>query len=871
MTPRQILTMSTNEQTPLSQPTSVVRNTLRKEQAWQDLGRPISDEALREYCDKNYHQILPIIAKKVHQEKVQQEKLKAVKAHRNFEETSRHFESGTSSKRRSLEERLGSRHARSMSGNPEPRRGRSKSPREREIQGIGHTTVAAETLKAATRVLAPEKQNLLLRNIITKERPREEQKHYRKVKVAQEDTRSRNQRSKSRALRTTCPNHGEYPEDHLKIFQAAAKTEHWAMPTWCHMFNSTLTGNARKKYIKDPVEIHNIKQRYGESTKEFVRRYKLDYRDMKGAPECMKISGFMYGFTNPKLIKRLHDKIPKSLDEMMRVTTAFLRGEVAALNCERKKSFPSWKQQEAGLKQNFKKGGFRNQQRPKLKQDMFTLLTKTPKEILALDKGKFKPPPPMTTPIEKRNANKFCEFHGEVGHTTDVCMHLKRQIEEMLKAGKLLHLIKELKQSNGKDQAMAAKKEETSGKDKSLAILMVQPWQRVARKKITQTFSPESVISFPLLGEEDGTEGPMIIKAEMRGHCVHYMYVDGGSSLEILYEHCFKRFCPEVRNQMIPATTPLVGFSGEIIWSLGKISLLVKIGDEEHSTSALMNFMVVRSPSPYNGIIGRPGVRRIRAVPSTAHGMLKFPVAGRTVTLRSSRIIPLECIMVSGPGVPQRVINQVTEEKIQVAIHPEYPEQTIAIGSTLTEEGRKELCDLLRRNLDIFVWKPPDMTGVPWHIAEHMLNIREGYLPVGQKKKGQAPERNKVIYEEVEKLVDADIMKKVHYHSCLSNPVMVKKHYGSWRMCVDFKDLNKAYPKDGYPLPEIDWKVESLGGYPFKCFLDACKGYHQIKMAEEDKEKTAFITSQGIFCYSKMSFRLKNVKATYQRLVDKAF
>ncbi|GKB72557.1 reverse transcriptase domain-containing protein [Tanacetum coccineum] len=155
--------------------------------------------------------------------------------------------------------------------------------------------------------------------------------------------------------------------------------------------------------------------------------------------------------------------------------------------------------------------------------------------------------------------------------------------------------------------------------------------------------------------------------------------------------------------------------------------------------------------------------------------MLKFPVAGGTVTLRSSMIIPLECTMVSGPGVPQPLINQVAEEKIQVAIHPEYPEQTVAIGSTLTEKGRRELCSLLKRNLDIFAWKPADMTGVPRHIAEHMLNISEGCLPVRQKKRGQAPERNKAINKEVEKLVDADIMKEVHYHSWLSNPVMVKK------------------------------------------------------------------------------------------------
>ncbi|GJV29794.1 reverse transcriptase domain-containing protein, partial [Tanacetum coccineum] len=77
--------------------------------------------------------------------------------------------------------------------------------------------------------------------------------------------------------------------------------------------------------------------------------------------------------------------------------------------------------------------------------------------------------------------------------------------------------------------------------------------------------------------------------------------------------------------------------------------------------------------------------------------------------------------------------------------------------------------------------------------------------------------------------------------------------------------------EDGVSLPEIDWKVESMCGFPFKCFLDAYKGYHQIQMAEEDEEKTTFITNQGIFCYTKMPFGLRNAEATYQRLVDKAF
>ncbi|GJX12762.1 reverse transcriptase domain-containing protein [Tanacetum coccineum] len=185
--------------------------------------------------------------------------------------------------------------------------------------------------------------------------------------------------------------------------------------------------------------------------------------------------------------------------------------------------------------------------------------------------------------------------------------------------------------------------------------------------------------------------------------------------------------------------------------------------------------MVIQSPSQHNAIIGRPGIRKIRAVPSTAHGMLKFPVEGGTVTLQSSRVIPMECAMIFGSSI-----------------------------QSPTKKGRERLCFLwLKQNLDIFAWKPADMTGVPRNIAEHRLNIREGYSPVRQKKKrGQHPERNKSLSRKREEKIVVLNNEIVNYHSWLSNPVMVKKHDGTWRMCVDFKDLNNACPKDCYPLPE---------------------------------------------------------------------
>ena len=114
-------------------------------------------------------------------------------------------------------------------------------------------------------------------------------------------------------------------------------------------------------------------------------------------------------------------------------------------------------------------------------------------------------------------------------------------------------------------------------------------------------------------------------------------------------------------------------------------------------------------------------------------------------------------------------------------------------------------------------------------------------------------------------------IQEVYYPNWLANVVLVKKANGKWRMCVDFMDLNKACPKDSFPLPMIDQLVDSMAGHKLLMFMDVFSGYNQIKMAEEDQEKTAFITSQGLYCYKVMPFELKNARATYQRLVNKMF
>ena len=163
------------------------------------------------------------------------------------------------------------------------------------------------------------------------------------------------------------------------------------------------------------------------------------------------------------------------------------------------------------------------------------------------------------------------------------------------------------------------------------------------------------------------------------------------------------------------------------------------------------------------------------------------------------------------------------------------------------------------------------MPGIDRKIIQHHLIVNPDCKPVQQKRRIFAPEDNKVVTEEVEKLLEADFIREVFYPEWLANVVMVKKSNGKWRMCVDFTDLSKAYPKDSFPLPRIDQLVDSTTRHKLLSFMDAFSGYNQILLDEDDQEKTSFVTSQGLYYYKVMSFGLKNARASYQRLVNRMF
>ena len=173
--------------------------------------------------------------------------------------------------------------------------------------------------------------------------------------------------------------------------------------------------------------------------------------------------------------------------------------------------------------------------------------------------------------------------------------------------------------------------------------------------------------------------------------------------------------------------------------------------------------------------------------------------------------------------------------------------------------------------MEVFAWKQEDMGGIDPAVITHRLNISPSFKPVKQKRRSFALERQKAINEEVNKILQANAIREVEYPEWLANVVLVKKANDKWRLCIDFTDINRACPKGSFSLPRIDLIVDATAGHELLSFMDAFSSYNQISMDPNDQEKTSFVIGQATYCYRVMPFGLKNVGATYQRLVKRMF
>ena len=209
-------------------------------------------------------------------------------------------------------------------------------------------------------------------------------------------------------------------------------------------------------------------------------------------------------------------------------------------------------------------------------------------------------------------------------------------------------------------------------------------------------------------------------------------------------------------------------------------------------------------------IIGRPTLNRWKAATSTYCLKVKFPTEQGVREIKGDQVLARECyqaILASKENhtwtieeeTPEIIENLETIELVEGS-----PEKMTQIGTNLSLETRERIVNFLKDNLDVFAWSHEDMPGIPATIIQHRLNVDLEKKPVQQRRRVFAPERNRAVTDEVNKLLAANFIREVHYPEWLANVVMVKKANGKWRMCVDFTELNQACPKDSFPLPRID-------------------------------------------------------------------
>ena len=207
---------------------------------------------------------------------------------------------------------------------------------------------------------------------------------------------------------------------------------------------------------------------------------------------------------------------------------------------------------------------------------------------------------------------------------------------------------------------------------------------------------------------------------------------------------------------------------------------------------------------------------------------------------------------------------------IDISVKPGIVEN-IQLGKSCSLAEIEAYTALFKEFRDVFAWSYEEMPGIDPSIVVHEIKTYDDAKPVRQRLRPLHPKKTAAIKAEVEKLLRAGFVYPVPLTEWVSNIVPVNKKQGTIRICVDYRDLNRACPKDNFPTPFIDQIIDNCAGSAIFSFMDGFSGYNQIEILPEDQHKTAFICPWGTFAYRKLPFGLKNAGATFQRAMSYAF
>uniref|UniRef100_A0A2N9INS0 RNA-directed DNA polymerase n=1 Tax=Fagus sylvatica TaxID=28930 RepID=A0A2N9INS0_FAGSY len=385
---------------------------------------------------------------------------------------------------------------------------------------------------------------------------------------------------------------------------------------------------------------------------------------------------------------------------------------------------------------------------------------------------------------------------------------------------------------------------------------------------------------------------PLYLSATINEVQVRRALVDNGSCINLIPLSTIQAVeIPQKKIQGAPMEIKGFGDVGE--YTKGHIQLVLKVG----LIVAFTRFHVVDSVVPYHILLGRPWLHKHQLIPSTYHQCVKGRLNGKPIRIAANSA-PFDqseshfveaalydepsCLAVNEASVPEsadaaepvaadpKISAKEELEVIDLSSDPSV-HKPVSISASLSAEERMHLVELLKEYQDVFAWQYDEIPGIDPKLVAHSLNVEPGTKPVVQPMRTFHPEVEAQITQEVKKLLSAGFIKPIQHPRWLSNIVPVKKKNGQIRCCVDFRNLNKACPKDEFPLPNMDLLIDSAAGHAMFSFIDGFSGYNQIFMTPRDAEKTAFRTPIGNFYYTVMPFGLKNAGATYQRTMTAMF
>nr|XP_025616499.1 uncharacterized protein LOC112708784 [Arachis hypogaea] len=671
-------------------------------------------------------------------------------------------------------------------------------------------------------------------------------------------------------------------------------------------------------YLHDSDYLTTIKQGPQESLKDYITRFTKVAMSIPDLHPEVHLHAIKSGLRPGKFQETIAVAKPKTLAEFREKAKGQIDIEELRQARKSERSLPKDDEKARDAKKGFK---------PVPRYESYTQFNTKRDEIIKeiLNSKLIKPPRKAGNYPEPKNIDKskYCTFHQKHGHTTDECIIAKDLLERLARQG---HLDKFIAGHMQKRTVSNSEQPSTGQSSKEKDKAPAQPRGVIncisggyagggstssARKRTYRAMlvvgdldhSSEPVPDIPELtfhptdvnAKHTNYDDPVVVSIQLGDLIVRKALLDPGSSADVLFFATFQKMKLST-NILQPYSGDLVGFSGERVPVLGSAWLQTTLGEPPLSRTQDIQYLIVDCFSPYNVILGRPFLNKFAAIVSTYHLCVKFPVQdNRVATIHGDLQEARQCYNISLKPLRRNTetrINSIqSEQPIMAELDPradfqerpmpneelqkvaltDDPSKFTFIGISMDDEARIKITNFLRANADLFAWTSGDMPGISPSVITHKLAVSPAARPVSQKKRNLGSEKRSASMTEVNKLLEAKFIREIRFTTWLANIVMVKKNNGKWRMCVDFTDLNKACPKDAFPLPCIDTLVDNSCGYDTLSFMDAYSGYNQILMHPSDQEKTAFITEYGNYCYNVMPFGLKNAGATYQRLMNRIF